>query len=122
MSSYAPSIKAQLTGLCNTEDTATQHEVTRLNLPTMQLTAIDDAIVRLQNLQVLDLSANHLDYIPESISALKKLTVLDITGNPIKSLPESLHTVKLDRQQWDDLVAQVCSISELRHWTYGTMD
>lgn len=105
--------KAQLTGLCNTEDSATQHEVTRLNLSTMQLTAIDDGIVRLQNLQVLDLSENHLDCIPESISALEKLTVLDITGNPIKSLPKSLRTVKLDRQQWDDLAMQVCSMSKL---------
>jgi len=105
--------KAQLTGLCNSEDRETQYAITRLNLSTIQLTEIDDSIVRLKNLQVLDLSVNQLDCIPDSISALKKLTVLDITGNPIKSLPESLQTVKLDRQQWNDLADQVCSMSKL---------
>lgn len=51
---------------------------------------IPDSIVGLQNLEELNLSANHLESLPDSIGFLQKLKLLNVSGNKLTALPDAI--------------------------------
>ncbi len=69
---------------------AWESRVTELNLSHLGLTALPEAIGRLQGLQKLDISGNRLTALPEVIGDLKRLQYLDLSRNRLTVLPEEI--------------------------------
>jgi Leucine-rich repeat (LRR) protein len=70
-------------------EAARQEEATELDLSSMQLTELPEAIAALTQLQMLDLSRNQLTALPEAIAALTQLQMLDLSRNQLTALPEA---------------------------------
>src|ERR1017187_5561207 len=75
---------------------ALQHPnvVYKLSLKGKKLKVFPMEILKLKNLQELDLSKNKLDSLPEQIGTLKNLQVLDVSGNKLEYLPDSIGELK----------------------------
>lgn len=67
-----------------------------------KIAVIDSAIGYLQNLRVLDLSANELDRVPTEIFSLVNLEVFDVGGNRITSIPSDIGALKKLRELYLD--------------------
>eukprot|EP00002_Diphylleia_rotans_P033629 TRINITY_DN716_c0_g2_i3.p1 TRINITY_DN716_c0_g2~~TRINITY_DN716_c0_g2_i3.p1 ORF type:complete len:1206 (-),score=239.19 TRINITY_DN716_c0_g2_i3:2518-6135(-) len=59
-----------------------------LHLTNMLLDACPEQILKMANLEELDLSGNKLTSLPASISVLSKLKILDLSGNMFSTVPE----------------------------------
>ncbi len=55
-----------------------------------RITRVPARIIKLTNLELLDLSCNQLEELPDELSALTNLHTLDISRNRLKQLPQSL--------------------------------
>jgi len=75
---------------------ALQHtnSVYRLSLKGKKLKTFPMEILKLKNLQELDISKNKLDSLPEQIGVLTNLQVLDVSGNKLEYLPDSIGELK----------------------------
>lgn len=70
------------------------NSVYRLSLRGKKLKTFPMDIIKLINLQELDLSKNKLDSIPNEIGELKNLQVLDVSSNNLEYLPDSIGKLK----------------------------
>ena len=68
--------------------------VYRLSLRGKKLKAVPLEILKLKNLQELDLSKNKLDSLPNEIGRLKNLEVLDVSSNKLEYFPDSIGKLK----------------------------
>jgi Leucine-rich repeat (LRR) protein len=92
---------------------AVQHPniVYRLSLKGKKLKSFPLEILKLKNLQELDLSKNKLDSLPEQIGTLTNLQVLDVSGNKLEYLPDSIGELKNLKK----LVASKNNLNALPH-------
>ncbi|MEG5067249.1 leucine-rich repeat domain-containing protein [Microcoleus sp. B3-A4] len=72
-----------------------------LDLSSLELTELPDALASLTQLQELDLSENQLTELPEAIRSLTQLRQLDLYNNPLTEVPEAL--ASLTQLRWLDL-------------------
>ncbi|XP_008427935.1 leucine-rich repeat-containing protein 18 [Poecilia reticulata] len=70
--------------------TVTQDGKRRLVLNNMGFTIFPKCLLKLRNLDELDLSRNQIQKLPEAIGTLKSLRRLDLHSNKLESVPESI--------------------------------
>lgn len=68
--------------------------VYRLTLKGKKLKIFPMEILKLKNLQELDLSKNKFDSLPEQIGLLTNLQAIDVSGNKLEYLPDSIGELK----------------------------
>ncbi len=70
------------------------NKILGLGLYECRLKNLPEPILKLTNLQILDLSWNQLTTLPESFGTLKSLQELDLQDNQLTTLPESFGDLK----------------------------
>ncbi|MBD2302094.1 leucine-rich repeat protein [Nostoc sp. FACHB-190] len=91
-----------------------------LDLSSMGLTEVPEAIASLTQLQQLDLSSNELTELPEAIANLTQLQTLYLFGNQLTELPEAianltqLQTLYLSNNQLTELPEEIASLTQLQ--------
>ncbi len=93
--------------------------VTRLELANRGLSLFPADILRLKNLEVLDLEKNSLQELPNSFDEIPRLKELYLFGNRISSLPESfrilrkLKTLGLASNEFECFPELICSLENV---------
>ncbi|MBS1651799.1 MAG: leucine-rich repeat domain-containing protein [Bacteroidetes bacterium] len=98
-----------------------EKDVIKLVLRKKKLKEFPLSILRLTNLQYLDLSKNNIKEIPDSISQLKNLQVLILSKNNLVALPAtigSLQNLKILNVNQNNLTALPYSIGKLSKLNY----
>jgi len=72
-------------------EAARQEGPTKLDLSSLQLTELPEAIAALTQLQILYLFDNQLTAVPEAIAALTQLQILYLSDNQLTEIPESIN-------------------------------
>ena len=93
-----------------------------LNLKGQGIKALPDDIMKLVNLEQIDLSYNSFTTIPPQVFRLPKLKTLNISNNAIASLPDlgalrTLTTLRLDVNPFTNPVAELKKVSVLNNLT-----
>ncbi|MHA1520466.1 MAG: leucine-rich repeat domain-containing protein [Promethearchaeota archaeon] len=93
--------------------------ITHLTLFECELSTIPPEIIKLSNLQNLDLRRNIISTIPDSLCQLRTLTNLDLSDNRIAALPESilqfssLKYLNLQNNKITALPENICTMPQL---------
>ena len=89
-------IKASINKVSNLIDKLSENgkPITTLKLNGLKLNKFPNEVLKLKNLQVLDLQDNHLDTLPNEIEQLENLEELNLRHCSLKKLPENLHQLR----------------------------
>ena len=94
-------------------------DVEVLDLSDNQLTGLPEELMNLNQLKALLLSDNKLEELPGSVSRLKTLTTLDVAYNGIKTVPETisnlnqLTTLNLSFNELQEMPKTLCQLQKL---------
>lgn len=98
-------------------------QLEELNLSHNQITSLPDAIGRLSNLKLLELSGNKLVNFPETLKELIKLEWVNLSDNHLTSLPNvitkvpNLDFLDLSNNRLSTLPEAIVEMKNLRVWT-----
>ena len=100
---------------------AQQEGIIELNLSSIELTEVPEAIASLTQLQQLDLSGNELMELPEAIASLTQLQSLNFYNNQLTALPEAiasltgLQQLNLSNNRLSQLPEAIASLTQLQN-------
>ncbi|KAJ0005150.1 hypothetical protein NQD34_011363 [Periophthalmus magnuspinnatus] len=97
----------------------------RLTLANMGIVVFPKCILKLSNIDELDLSRNQIENIPNNIGDFQSLKVLDVHSNKLKSIPEAMGNLKnlehlnLSNNFINTLPSTVGSLTHLKVFNVG---